>query len=64
MSDENQIIHDNLAKPRIGKNDMGEFHQHSLPDQIAAAKYLNSTDVATNKYIGMLFRTFSPPGTV
>ena len=62
-TDPDQVICDNLEKPRRAKNDMGEFEQHSIPDQIEGAKYLNSKSLATSKYFGMLFRTFTPPGT-
>ncbi len=58
---------DNFEQPKKGKNDMGEFEQHPLPDQIAMDKYLKSTGVGKTgktKFLGTLMRKFSPPGSV
>lgn len=69
MSDQDPevVIADNLELPKKGTNDMGSFEQHSLPDQIAAAQYLGSSEVGKTgkkKWLGMLTRQMIPPGTV
>jgi len=65
--DPDQTICDNLEKPKKGQNGMGMFEQHSLPDQIKAAQYLENSNVGETgktKFLGVLLRQFSLPGTV
>jgi hypothetical protein len=60
----NETIEENMEQPKIGKNNMGEFEQHSLKDQIAAAKYLNASKAGANKFKGMIIQSFGLPGTM
>ena len=67
--DRDTVMGDALEQPKKGKNDMGEFEQHSLPDMIAMDDHLSAGDVGKpnkgkTKFLGMLVRQFSPPGTV
>lgn len=62
-------IESNLSRPKKGKSDEGEFEQHSIPDQIAGAKYLCSSEGGKkggkrSKFLGLAMRKFVPPGTV
>jgi len=62
-------IANSMEEPRLGKNDMGWFEQHTLPDQIAAAKFLSASEAgkkggSKTKFLGTLARQFVPPGTV
>ena len=62
--DIDETIDSNLEKPKLGVVDGQTFQQHSIPDQIAGAMYLKSQNNIKNKYRGMCFGVFSPPGTV
>lgn len=63
--DIDDTIDNNLAKPKMGLVDGQRFEQHSIPDQIKGAKYLKNQDnVAGNPHKGLIFNTFTPPGTV
>ncbi len=58
---------DNFEQPKKAKNDMGEFEQHSLPDQIAMDDHLKSAGVGKagkTKFLGTLMRKISFPGSV
>lgn len=59
-----QTIADNIENPKKGINNMGEFEQHSLPDQIAAAKFLKANTAGNNKFLGMIVKSFGMPGTM
>ena len=64
MSDDTATIIENaLAAPRKVKADGVEVEQHPLPDQIAAATYLNGK-AATRKRgtLGVKFSKLVPPG--
>jgi hypothetical protein len=64
MSDLSDSIEDNAGSPKRATNDSGSFESHSLPDQIAADKYLASK--AASKLNRPPIRMFKarPPGAV
>jgi len=55
-------IHTNAGGPRRSKGDSSEMEQHSLPDQIAADRYLRSKKASKTKGLGIRFAKFVPPG--
>ncbi len=57
-------IETNASGPRRASGDSGSVEQHSLPDQIAADRYLRSNAAARKR--GWPFRPqkMVPPGTV
>lgn len=64
MADElDQTIKDNAAGPKRAKGDSAEMEQHSLPDQIAADRYLQSKKAAAGKGLGIAMKKLVPPGT-
>lgn len=66
-TDPDQVICDNLEKPKKGQNNMGMFEQHSLKDQIEVSQHLQANKIGTpgyDKTLGMLVRVFNMPGTV
>ena len=54
-------IQENAQGPKRAQGDAGSMEQHSLPDQIAADRYLNSKRAA-NQGKGVRFSKLSPPG--
>jgi hypothetical protein len=61
MADElEQNIRDNAAGP---KRDSAEMEQHSLPDQIAADRYLQGKKATRSKGLGIAMKKLVPPGT-
>ena len=56
-------ISQNAAGPKRAKGDSAEVEQHSLPDQIAADRYLASKQVAKKKGIGIKLVKLSPSGS-
>ena len=54
-------IQENAEGPKRAQGDAGSMEQHSLPDQIAADRYLNSKRAA-NKGAGVRFTKLTPPG--
>ena len=56
-------IRENAAGPKRAKGDSAEMEQHSLPDQIAADKYLASKQASRKKGLGITLKKLSPPGT-
>ena len=56
-------IRQNAAGPKRAKGDSAEMEQHSLPDQIAADRYLASKNAAKKKGLGMGMKKLVPPGT-
>ena len=65
MTDElDTSIRDNAAGPRKASGDSGSVEQHSLPDQIAADKFLESKKAVTQKGLGLKFNKLSPGGTI
>ena len=63
MADLEDNIRDNASGPKRAKGDSVEVEQHSLPDQIAADRYLNSKAAAKKKGLGIKLTKLSPPGT-
>lgn len=63
-NDLNKAIKDNAKGPKRAKGDSAEVEQHSLPDQIAADRYLNSKEAARAKGLGIRKSKMIPPGTV
>jgi len=59
---ENAII-ENAQGPAKASGDSGSMEQHSLPDQIAADRYLESKKVARGKGLGIRLQKLVPPGT-
>lgn len=52
----------NAAAPRRAQGDTGSMEQHSLPDQIAADKYLAAKAAMSSKRKGLRFFKFISPG--
>lgn len=57
-------IRDNAASPRQASGDSGSVEQHSLQDQIAADKYLQSKKASGAKGLGIKLTKIAPGGTV
>lgn len=58
-----QTLRDNAAGPKRAKGDSAEMEQHSLPDQIAADRYLQSKKAMRGKGLGIVTKKLVPPGT-
>ena len=61
--DLSDIIQENAEGPAKASGDSGSMEQHSLPDQIAADRYLESKKAARNKGLGVALKKLVPPGT-
>jgi hypothetical protein len=61
--DLDNTIQENAAGPRKASGDAGSVEQHSLTDQIAADKYLQSKEAAATKGLGIKLLKISPGGT-
>ena len=57
------IIQENAEGPAKASGDAGSMEQHSLPDQIAADRYLESKKAARRKGLGVQLKKLVPPGT-
>ena len=59
-------IQTNAEGPAKASGDSGSMEQHSLPDQIAADKYLASKSAAatTGNSLGIRLTKLSPPGSI
>lgn len=57
-------IKDNAAGPKSASGDAGSVQQHSLPDQIAADKHIESKRAMASKGLGVKFLKVSPGGAV
>ena len=55
MSTEADSIYERSQQPRRATTDAGTFEQHSLDDQIKAAKFKQSTDATRAKSFGLRF---------
>ena len=62
--DLNNTIRDNAAGPRRATGDSGSVEQHSLQDQIAADKHLESKKASRSKGLGIKLVKIAPGGTV
>ena len=56
-------IKENATGPAKASGDAGSMEQHSLPDQIAADRYLESKKAARKKGLGIGLKKLVPPGT-
>lgn len=56
-------IRENAQGPAKASGDSGSMEQHSLPDQIAADRYLQSKKAARNRGLGIGLKKLVPPGT-
>ena len=65
-TDLSDAIQTNAEGPAKAAGDSGSMEQHSLPDQIAADKYLASKTAAatTGSSLGIRLTKLSPPGSV
>jgi len=61
-ADLEESIRENAAGPKRAKGDSAEMEQHSLPDQIAADRYLASKTATKKKGLGVGLRKLVPPG--
>jgi hypothetical protein len=57
-------IKDNATAPKRASGDSGSVEQHSLQDQIAADKYLESKKASRKKGLGIKVAKISPGGAV
>ena len=57
------VIETNATGPAKASGDSGSMEQHSLPDQIAADRYLESKKAAQRKGFGIRLKKLVPPGT-
>ena len=63
MADElDDAIRTNAEGPRSASGDSGSMQQHSIPDQIAADRYLESKKAARTKGLGIRLAKVVPPG--
>jgi len=63
MADELDVtIRENAQGPAKVSGDAGSVEQHSLADQIAADRYLQSKAAARSKQRGLRFSKLVPPG--
>ena len=63
MADLSDQIEENASGPASASGDIGSMQQHSLPDQIAADRFLKSqAAVADNPLRGLRFNKLIPPG--
>ena len=63
MSDNlEQRIEENASGPKKAAGDSGSIEQHSLADQIAADKYLQSKKALRSRSLGVRFTKLVPPG--
>ena len=58
-----EAIRTNADGPAEAHGDSGGMKQHSLPDQIAADRYLESKKALRKKGLGMGLKKLVPPGT-
>jgi len=61
--DLDNTIRDSASGPRRASGDSGSVEQHSLKDQIAADKYLESKKASRDKGLGIKLAKISPGGT-
>jgi len=57
-----QRIEENASGPKKAAGDSGSIEQHSLADQIAADKYLQSKKALRSRSLGVRFTKLVPPG--
>jgi hypothetical protein len=64
MSDIETVIKNNAAGPKSASGDAGSVEQHSLTDQIAADKHIQSKQAMSSKGLGIKLVKLSPGGAV
>jgi hypothetical protein len=57
-----QAIEQNAQGPKKAQGDAGSVEQHSLPDQIAADRYLAAKKAARARGKGIVISKLVPPG--
>jgi hypothetical protein len=57
-----QAIEQNAQGPKKAQGDAGSVEQHSLPDQIAADRYLASKKAVRARGKGIVITKLVPPG--
>ncbi len=57
-------VKENVSNPKSARSDMGEVEQHSLSDQIEAAKFFRNDDVRNDPFKGLGLRQIIPGDTV
>ena len=63
MADDlDDAIRTNAEGPKSASGDAGSMQQHSIPDQIAADRYLASKQAARSKGMGIRLTKVVPPG--
>ena len=62
--DIDNTIRDNVSGPKRASGDSGSVEQHSLSEQIAADKYLESKKASRSQGLGIKLAKISPGGTV
>ena len=63
MADElDDAIRTNAEGPKSASGDSGSMQQHSIPDQIAADRYLASKKAARARSMGIRLTKVVPPG--
>lgn len=57
-------IKENASGPKGASGNSGSVEQHSLPDQIAADKHIQSKQAMKSKGLGIKLLKLSPSGTI
>ena len=57
-----QAIEQNAQGPKKAQGDAGSVEQHSLPDQIAADRYLAAKRAVRSRGKGIVITKLVPPG--
>ncbi len=60
--DLDDTIRENAKGPAKASGDAGSVEQHSLKDQVDAARYLASKEATKSKRRGLVFNKLVPPG--
>ena len=64
MADDlSEAILENAQGPAKASGDSGSMEQHSLPDQIAADRHIQSKKATRRKGLGIALKKLVPPGT-
>lgn len=64
MADLIDEIEDRAKEPAEARGDVGSMVQHLLPDQIAAAKFVESQKVAKSGGLGIRFARIMGPSPI
>ncbi len=56
-----KAIEQNATGPKKAQGDVGSVEQHSLPDQIAADRYLASKQAVRSRTKGLIITKIVPP---